>query len=101
MQDSRSYLSKGKGKSREQTDEGGMEMSWVSTGGVVDGDESDGRKRKSGVRPKGRRVETFGAGMERGGDPDLDHDASSDNRKGRTQRRHGVRSGSKNVFRRM
>ena len=45
-------------------------------------------------------MEAFGAGMERGGEgPDVE--MSEAERKGRTKRRQGMRSGSKNTFRRM
>ena len=79
--------------------DGAMEMTWTpSTSNVSQGDsiydDSPGTKRTQ----KGKKgVEMFGAGMEKGGveKPEL----SEMERKGRTQRRKGMRSGSKNVFR--
>lgn len=76
-----------------------MEMSWVpsSSGGGGDNSDVSGRPKKD---PKRKGVEEFGAGMEKGGE-DRSVEISESDRRGRTQRRHGVRSGSKNVFRRM
>ncbi|KAJ7487777.1 NUC153 and WD40 repeat-containing nucleolar rRNA processing-related protein [Mycena latifolia] len=75
-----------------------MEVSWVpsaSSGGDVDVDA--GSRSKSKAR---KGVESFGAGLEKGyGGEDVE--ISEQDRKGRTQRRKGVRSGSKNVFRKM
>ncbi|KAJ7234644.1 hypothetical protein B0H12DRAFT_1204736 [Mycena haematopus] len=93
------------GKSRfasKSHDEGGaaMEVSWVpsSSGGNMDVDSG---LRSTKGKPKPRKgVEEFGAGMEKGHTRD-DLQLSEQDRKGRTQRRNGVRSGSKNVFRRM
>jgi ribosome biogenesis protein ENP2 len=80
----------------------GFEMSWVPSSPkqtdietVVPGGGVQGKQK---VKRKG--VEVFGAGMEKGGeDPSIDLTESE--RKGRTQRRKGVRSGSKNTFRRL
>ncbi|KAF5383167.1 hypothetical protein D9615_004992 [Tricholomella constricta] len=81
--------------------EGGMEMSWVPSTGPADADDmlvSGGGPPKS-AKSKRPGVESFGAGLERGGDDSMQ--VSESDRKGRTQRRKGVRSGSKNVFRKM
>ncbi|KAK7436516.1 Small ribosomal subunit biogenesis [Stygiomarasmius scandens] len=78
------------------SEEGGMEMSWVPSSSNEGGRKDEGRKSKQKQR---KGVETFGAGMERGGE--TARELSENERKGRTQRRTGVRSGSKNVFRRM
>lgn len=51
-------------------------------------------------KDKRKGVETFGAGMEKGHEETSAGLTDSD-RQGRTQRRRGVRSGSKNVFRKM
>ncbi|KAJ7838270.1 NUC153 and WD40 repeat-containing nucleolar rRNA processing-related protein [Mycena olivaceomarginata] len=51
-------------------------------------------------RNRARVVEVFGAGMEKGYAGE-DLNLSEQDRKGRTQRRKGIRSGSKNVFRSM
>lgn len=55
------------------------------------------RGKKTLERRKG--VELFGAGMERGGERQVD--VSDGDRRGRTERRKGVRSGSKNTFRKI
>ncbi|KAF9493076.1 hypothetical protein BDN71DRAFT_1395744 [Pleurotus eryngii] len=81
---------------------GSMEMSWVpsSTSKISDDDAlvSDGRPAKHGQRRKG--AESFGAGLEKGGQED-ERGRNEGERKGRVQRRKGVRSGSKNAFRRL
>ncbi|KAF9482700.1 NUC153 and WD40 repeat-containing nucleolar rRNA processing-related protein [Pholiota conissans] len=80
-----------------------MEISWVPSSSSThdtrdDGDgKSGGRSGKDKTRRKG--VETFGAGLERGIEENAD--VADSERQGRTQRRKGIRSGSKNVFRRM
>lgn len=81
-------------------EDGGMEVSFMPSG-KSDRDEDKGRGgRAGGKAPRRKGVETFGAGMEKGGeDPDVE--ISESERKGRTQRRKGMRSGSKNTFRRM
>jgi ribosome biogenesis protein ENP2 len=83
----------------------GMEMSWVpaSSSGTRDEDDNlvsgGGRPSKVEGRERRKGVEIFGAGMERGGE---EHSRMSESdRKGRTERRKGVRSGSKNIFRKM
>lgn len=94
--------------------DGGMEISWVpsdktKTSGTWDDEDHDtasgarvgkGKGNDKTARRKG--VEMFGAGMEKGGET---HDAISamgeSERSGRTFRRKGMRSGSKNTFRRM
>jgi ribosome biogenesis protein ENP2 len=81
--------------------EGGMEMSWVpspSAGLGQDDSESQNRKRRDKERRKG--VEKFGAGLEKGGE-DQSVEMTESSRKGRTQRRKDIRSGSKAAFRRM
>ncbi|THV06649.1 hypothetical protein K435DRAFT_710787 [Dendrothele bispora CBS 962.96] len=78
-------------------EDGGLEMSWVPATSSGSGDKMEERKSKP---RKQKGVESFGAGMERG-QVEMDVELSESERKGRTQRRTGVRSGSKNVFRRM
>ncbi|TFK41623.1 WD40-repeat-containing domain protein [Crucibulum laeve] len=81
-------------------DDGAMEISWVPSSDARD-DEDDsrvGRKGKSKA-PQRKGVEVFGAGMEKGGMETVD--MSESDRQGRTHRRKGIRSGSKNVFRRI
>ncbi|KAG6861295.1 hypothetical protein C0995_001849 [Termitomyces sp. Mi166 len=84
------------------TADGGMEISWMSSSGPRDADDmlvSGGGPPKKG-KTKRPGVESFGAGMEKGG-VDSSVDLSESEKKGRTQRRKGVRSGSKNAFRKM
>ena len=96
--------------------DGSVEVSWVPTttsrpsrsdgaaGGEDDNDDlverrPGGHKRASKDTRKG--VERFGAGMEKGGEnPDM-RVLSEQERSGRTRRRRGMRSGSKNAFRQM
>ena len=83
-------------------EDGGMEISWVpsSSNGKMDVEEDAGRKKGGKDKAKRKGVETFGAGLEKGVVEDKAEMAESE-RHGRTQRRKGVRSGSKNVFRRL
>lgn len=81
------------------TEKGAMEISWIpSTTSKDDDDHSDNENNQTRRSKKQKGAETFGAGMEKGGrieGEDLEHES----RFGRTKRRTGVRSGSKNVFR--
>lgn len=90
------------------TGEGGMELTFVprSSGAYESDEDMDGTGRsaskggaggKKDVRRKG--VETFGAGVERGGQ-DPGRELSESDRQGRAHRREGMWSGSKNTFRR-
>ncbi|KAJ6486928.1 NUC153 and WD40 repeat-containing nucleolar rRNA processing-related protein [Mycena sanguinolenta] len=88
-------------RSKSHDESGGaMEVSWVpsSSGGGMDAD-SEPCSAKGKLKPR-KGVEEFGAGMEKGYTGD-DLQLPEQDRKGRTQRRKGVRSGSKNVFRKM
>lgn len=77
---------------------GGFEMSWVPSS--TKDPSRDRGSRKDGNARKG--VEVFGAGMERGGgDGERTVVLSESERTGRSQRRKGMRSGSKNVFRQL
>ena len=86
-----------------------MEMTFVprtaSSGHDYDdaygpGSEASAAKGRGGKEARRKGVEVFGAGMEKGGeDPEVQ--MSEADRKGRTKRRQGMRSGSKNTFRRM
>ena len=59
-----------------------------------------GSGKGKGKEPRRKGVEVFGAGMEKGGEePEVA--MSEAERRGRTKRRQGMRSGSKNTFRRM
>ena len=78
-----------------------MEMAFVPRTSASANEYDDGPvKERSGKAKEAKRkgVEAFGAGMEREG-PDVE--MSEAERKGRTKRRQGMRSGSKNTFRRM
>ncbi|KAG8747715.1 hypothetical protein FRC10_011842 [Ceratobasidium sp. 414] len=81
--------------------DGGFEMSFVPSGRAdSDEEQRNARKcRKGGSGESGGKVERFGAGMERGG-RGKEEDVKENERYGRTKRRTGVRSGSKNAFRR-
>ncbi|KAJ7135990.1 hypothetical protein C8R44DRAFT_608792 [Mycena epipterygia] len=77
-----------------------MEVSWVpSASSAMDADADAVTGPRSKSKPR-KGVEAFGAGMEKGYGWE-DTEVAEQDRKGRTQRRKGVRSGSKNVFRRM
>lgn len=99
----------GKGKGRQgyggDDDDGAndaMEISWVPSASVADDDEGDSASRKRNAKRQDKKngIERFGAGMEKGGmEPEFD--ISEVERSGRKHRRHNVRSGSKNAFRRM
>ncbi|TRM60412.1 WD40-repeat-containing domain protein [Schizophyllum amplum] len=78
---------------RDDAMDGGMEVSWVPSTTAADDGAPKGKGRRKGV-------ETFGAGMERGGEEE-DRTLSESEKKGRSYRRKGVRSGSKGAFRRM
>lgn len=78
-----------------QTEDGGMEITWTpSASTAIDDNSSKKRKSKDSKRRGG---ESFGAGMERGGTDEVE--IKETEKKGRTQRRRGIRSGSKNFFR--
>ncbi|KAF7796275.1 hypothetical protein EIP86_007450 [Pleurotus ostreatoroseus] len=102
----RSTTAKGKGRMRDDqgytskfAPDGGVEMSYIPT---RNGDDEEAPSRRDSKTGKERRkgVEVFGAGMEKGGEePEVA--MSESERKGRTHRRQGMRSGSKNTFRRI
>jgi ribosome biogenesis protein ENP2 len=86
-----------------------MEMSFVpqTTGGDDEQDEYSGgtaRKERGGAgeerEPRGKKVERFGAGLEKGGEEQGGEDLGTMQREGRSKRRDPGRSGSKNAFRR-
>ena len=93
----------GKFSFRAHKDDDAMEISWVptssssATGGKDNGDrQSKSRTVKDRLR---KGVETFGAGLERG--VERMESSNDSERQGRSHRRKGVRSGSKNTFRRL
>ncbi|KAF9266503.1 WD40 repeat-like protein [Marasmius fiardii PR-910] len=95
-----------KQKHRNDEDgEGGMEVSWVPSASSTTSSQSQSQSNsKQKGKPPRKGFETFGMGMERGGDEQDEVRGgvgSERERKGRTVRRKGVRSGSRNVFRRM
>jgi len=92
---------------------GSVEVSWVPTtsrssrsDAAAGEDDDDLVERRPGRNKRASKdtrkgVERFGAGMEKGGeDPDM-RVLSEQEWSGRTQRRRGMRSGSKNAFRQM
>jgi ribosome biogenesis protein ENP2 len=93
--------------------DGSVEVSWVpdpkssrSDVPAVGEDDEDlvgrqQRRQKRALKDTRKGVERFGAGMEKGGeDPNMPV-LSEQERRGRSQRRRGMRSGSKNAFRQM
>ncbi|TFK49418.1 hypothetical protein OE88DRAFT_1757154 [Heliocybe sulcata] len=74
--------------------DGGLEMSWVPSGA------SDAKERAERKKAAAKKKDTFGHGMERGGE-EREVRMTESERSGRTHRRQGMRSGSKNTFRRM
>ena len=92
---------KKKSSFRGQANEAAMEISWVpsSSSSTVDGKDRHSKSRNG--KDKDRKgVETFGAGLERGIEERVEFSNESE-RQGRSHRRKGVRSGSKNTFRRL
>lgn len=92
-------ISRNSSKSGGVTD-GPVDFSWTpepSRGGRKQREDADG----TGKRKKRLGVETFGAGMERGGHQPDQRAKDEAERHGRTKRRTGMRSGSRNVFRRL
>ena len=87
-----------KSNSRSAGDDEAMEFTWVPATSSKDDDDERPRRQKQDKKEKG--IERFGAGLEKGY-VEPSQDISESERSGRTHRRHGVRSGSKNAFRRM
>jgi ribosome biogenesis protein ENP2 len=92
------------------TTDGGVEISWVPSAGdaarhaaedaIEDkraAEAKRGRKAAAAKPEKRKGVESFGAGMERGGQ-DPARELADSERRGRTERRKGMRSGSKNTI---
>ncbi|WWC60785.1 uncharacterized protein I303_103361 [Kwoniella dejecticola CBS 10117] len=84
--------------------DGGMEMSFIPSskprarGEQGEGGEDEQDEYSGGTRRKDRKVERFGAGLEKGGGEECE-DEEIQGRSGRTKRRHPGRSASKNAFR--
>ena len=77
--------------------DGSVELTWVPSSKK----DRPQASSEGGNRKKRPGIETFGAGMERGGQPQNAVELNEAQRRGRTERRQNVRSGSKNVFRRL
>ena len=98
-------IRKGKGRyDGSSHTSGGMETSWVPSPHQREDTATSSRERrhekgKGKGKDKRKGVERFGMSLEKGG-IDEKVDLSESQRRGRTQRRTGMRSGSKNVFRR-
>jgi ribosome biogenesis protein ENP2 len=95
----------GKSSFRAHEDDDAMEISWVpttSSSSAISGKDNGDRQSKSRtVKDRLRKgVEMFGAGLERGVEERMEFSNDSE-REGRSHRRKGVRSGSKNTFRRL
>lgn len=88
--------------------DGVMEMTWVPSANSTADDENDSdvggmsqhHQQRHGKAKKPKGIETFGAGMEKGRLPE-ETNLDQASRSGRTKRRTGVRSGSRNVFRQL
>ena len=78
--------------------DGGVEMTFIPSTSADADEEKPGKNAGNKSRRKG--VESFAAGLEKGGgEPEVA--MSESERRGRIHRRKGMRSGSKNTFRRM
>ncbi|KDQ08766.1 hypothetical protein BOTBODRAFT_37625 [Botryobasidium botryosum FD-172 SS1] len=81
---------------------GGMELSWVPSSTKRTREEARGSGGGAGKKDSRKGVETFGAGMEKGSAREMFGATGTEaERHGRTQRRRGIRSGSRNAFRQM
>lgn len=85
-----------------------MEMSFIPSGpskptapgtggGGLFNDDYD--PEAAATRKKEKKVERFGAGLQKGLEEDDDGDLEGETKSGRTKRRHPGRSASKNAFR--
>ena len=94
--------------------DGSVEVSWVpapkssrSNVPAGEGEDEDDlvggqqRRQKHALKDTRKGVERFGVGMEKGGEDPNMRTLSEQERRGRSQRRHGMRRGSKNAFRQM
>jgi len=71
-----------------------------SAAGGKDKGDRQGKPSRTGKDKHRKGVETFGAGLEKGVEERMEF-ANDSERQGRSHRRKGVRSGSKNAFRRL
>ena len=91
-------------------EDGGMEMSFIPSANAGQGDDNvegtdfiadpNGKSKKKDAKGD-KKVERFGAGLEKGGLAAGDRELTEAERSGRQKRRHPGRSASKNVFRGM
>ncbi|TFK20525.1 WD repeat-containing protein [Coprinopsis marcescibilis] len=90
----------GKQKASSRIEDDATEISWVPSASASR-DEYDDNASAGKGKPEKKRpgVEKFGAGMEKGYVPEDAEDMSEADRSGRTKRRQGMRSGSRNAFR--
>jgi ribosome biogenesis protein ENP2 len=92
----RGYSERGHRPTGNVNMEGGTEISWIPSSGKSS--EEPDQKDKRGKSGEGKE-KPFTLG--RGADPDQDKREIADSeRKGRTKRRSGMRSGSRSIFRR-
>jgi ribosome biogenesis protein ENP2 len=94
------------GRRRDTDSHADAEFTWVPNAPLqADSEKSAKEQANDKAKEKKRRgIESFGAGLEKGHTTANDEDArplSESERHGRTKRRSGVRSGSKNAFRGM
>jgi ribosome biogenesis protein ENP2 len=88
---------KGKERRREVFEDGGAEISWTPSESKYSESSEGGRRDRDGGKKKGQSMPFS---LEKGGSQSERPAISESERKGRTQRRTGIRSGSKNAFRR-
>jgi ribosome biogenesis protein ENP2 len=84
-------------------EDGPRDITWTPSASSGKGKSREGDAMQSGKKGwtgKDKR-ERFGAGMERGGPEDAAAALKHEERHGRTHRRTGIRSGSRNVFRKL
>lgn len=81
--------------STRRSADGGMEMSFIPSSKPRRGEQEEQDEYSGGTKRVNRKIEKFGAGMERG-----QEDEPDGGRGGRTKRRDVGRSASKNAFRR-
>lgn len=96
---SQSANTAGKSSFRTPEHDDVMAISWVPSS-YAGGEKSDRQSKSRNGKDRHRKgVETFAAGLERGVEERMEISNDSE-RQGRSHRRKGVRSGSKNAFRR-
>jgi ribosome biogenesis protein ENP2 len=76
---------------------GDVEMSWIPASSSMREEATAGKARKG--KGPAKDIERFGAGLEKGGEEQRRLGELTENeRRGRTERRRGIRSGSKNAI---